>query len=77
MVEKFYHCNDIFMKANDLAWQPGLSEAEYEKRMHLNKMDLILNFDSHGQIDGSYVHVNEDIKKNDEVGITYGYDYWK
>jgi hypothetical protein len=63
------------MKANDLAWKDGMTQAEYDQRTHMNKLDLILIV-HRGRVEGACVLANDDIAQDEEVGITYGFDYW-
>jgi hypothetical protein len=63
------------MKANDLAWSPGTDGYTYMRRSERNKLELILAYED-GNVVGTYAMANRNIKANEEVGITYSYDYW-
>lgn len=70
------HKKYFFMRANDLAWTPNITEEEYEKQIFKNKIEMVLSFDEKGLIDGVGVICNNFISKGEEVGMTYGYNYW-
>ena len=63
------------MKANDLAWESRISERQYHENSARNKLDLVLGFER-GRIVGVLAHVNRAILADEEVGVTYGWDYW-
>ena len=67
------------MKGNDLAWDENdvRSEETYLLRAKmLNKMELVLVFDQ-GRVCGVRGLFTESACGGEEVGITYGYSYWK
>ena len=57
-------------------WYEDLTRAEYDSRVHANQLDLILGFDASYRVVDVYIHANREIASGDEVGITYGYEYW-
>jgi len=63
------------MKANDLAWSPGIDVGDYTERSVRNKLELILAY-TNGIVTGTYVLANQNITAGEEVGITYSHDYW-
>lgn len=76
--KKYVHVSrsNTFMKANDLAWRPDVYKdpfGNYDSSK--NKMELILGFEA-GVIKSVYAYVNAKIRKDEEVGITYGVQYW-
>ena len=76
--------NSPMMKANDLAWSPGIDRETYMQRAaRRNKVELILDFghESEGastcrRVVDVCAHVTRTIKYGEEIGITYGYGYW-
>lgn len=74
---RFVGCDHLCMMANDLAW-PATSEKDYEKNVEKNKICLLLEFSNTAtpNIIGIKIYVTQDIKKNEEVGNSYGYDFW-
>lgn len=67
--------DSIFMKANDKAWRTGLNEAAYLQRTVLNNMELVLVFEKRRGV-GIAAHTLRHIASGEEIGITYGFDYW-
>ena len=65
----------ILMKANDLAWSPNASLDDYLSRRDRNGLDLVLTFEGSRSV-GVGVCVNQPLRQGDEVGVTYGHDYW-
>ena len=63
------------MTANDLAWAEGRSLDTYTEECVRNSLELILNF-KNAQVTTS-AYANRAISKGEEVGMTYGYDYWR
>jgi hypothetical protein len=79
--------NSPVMKANDLAWAPGIDRDTYEQRAaRKNKMELILDFGTASastsgpttcrNVIDVCAYVNKSIKAGEEIGITYGHHYW-
>ena len=76
---KFVHARrseSIMMKANDLAWSPCNSVEEYEADASLNQVELIIQFEK-GHAVGVVGLVTKHISHGDEVGVTYGNEYWQ
>lgn len=75
--EQFVHARRsgcIMMMANDLAWKTNRSHRKYWGETKKNKLELILNF-AENSVSVS-IYANQHIGDGEEVGITYGYDYW-
>ena len=69
--------DSILMKANDLAWTNHCSAEEYEHAaMCFNHMEFILEFES-CMLCGIKALAFRTIQPGEEIGITYGYPYWK
>ena len=71
------------MKANDLAWTSGIDERIYEQRARRrNCIELILEFGPESEKDGRRrvidvcAHVTRTAKAGQELGMSYGYNYW-
>ena len=72
----------LFMKANDFAYETAprryslrSSAEQYARRAAQNKLECVLNIADGSIAPGVAVHVMQDVKKGEEVGITYGYEY--
>lgn len=74
--QKYVLSDSLFMRANDLGFAPNInSEVEYEPQK--NKIDLIMRFNSDGKAEGICAVVLDDIWPKEEVGITYGWNFWQ
>lgn len=72
-----YDKSSLFMKANDFGWsQSTENEDEYLTLGRLNQLEFMLEF-KEGIPHGVAAYVRKKIHKDDEVGVTYGYSYWK
>ena len=64
------------MKMNDLAFRAGiLNQTEYAERLSKNAVEFILCFKDH-KIIAVKAFVTRNIMKGEEIGMTYGIDYW-
>ncbi len=76
---RFVHAardRSIMMKANDLAWSPQKNAREYNAETWRNQLELVVEF-SQGRAVGVVAVMQRDAVPNEEVGITYGIDYWE
>ena len=65
-----------FMAANDMAW-PALNEEIYNKKTINNKLEFVLKIDEKDHVVGICLLALTDIKEGEEIGVTYGWNFWK
>ena len=74
--ERVVRCQDIFMRANDLAW-PAKSLRVYNRNMARNKLQMMLVISAETKrIVGVAVCATRDIDIGEECGNVYGYEFW-
>ena len=68
--------SDPLMIANDAGW-PAPNEAEYEAQCSANNtLEFVLSFGSTGLVDGVFGYFNRDVLPNEEICVTYGWNFW-
>ena len=78
VLKPFYaHVNgdQVSMKANDFAWKPGIIESDYNQNESQNQLNLLLTFTT-GQPVGLSLVNKCIVAKGEELGLTYGFEYW-
>ena len=71
--------NQLLNKANDLSYTPGISAGAYETVVNLLKANagaFLLEVKG-GMVTCALVLVTRDVKAGEELGIAYGYDFWR
>ena len=63
------------MKANDLAYSPTVSLHEYLLLIKRNKLELVLEV-ARTEVIGVYLVAIDEIAVDEEVGISYGPNFW-
>ena len=68
---------DILMKANDLGWdaRARMTPHKYQARIHRNAFEFVLSVDREG-VNGIYAYFTRDVPMEEEIGSTYGWEYW-
>ena len=66
----------LLMKANDFAWKPNIDSIDYYLNENNNKLSFVLNYNE-SECTGIVALALDDITAGNEIGVTYGYDYWK
>lgn len=68
--------SDPLMIANDAGW-PARNEGEYESQcIAKNTLEFVLSFDSAGLVDGVFGYFNRDVFQDEEICVTYGWNFW-
>jgi hypothetical protein len=70
--------DDPLMKANDRGWRAGAPNTAqtYHDRARENAFEFVLSVDARG-VNGVYAYFTRDVRVGDEIGCTYGWDYWR
>ena len=71
--------SQLLNKANDLSYTPGMSAGSYETVVDLRKANagaFLLEVKG-GFIASAMVLVTRDVKAGEELGISYGYSFWR
>lgn len=66
--------DSLYMLANDAAW-PSMNESDYNNKTCKNNADFVLKFQD-GELVGICLILLNDICKNVEICVTYGWDFW-
>lgn len=70
--------DDPLMKANDRGWRAGVPNTTqtYHDRARENAFEFVLSVDARG-VNGVYAYFTRDVAVGDEIGSTYGWEYWR
>lgn len=68
---------EILMKANDLGWMSKTRNTplKYQTRIRKNAFEFIVSVDREG-VNGIYAYFTRDVRVEEEIGSTYGWEYW-
>ena len=72
--KKYALTESIFMFANDAAW-PSDNECNYNENSSKNNADFVLCFDN-DELVGICMVLLKDVLADDEICVTYGWNYW-
>lgn len=65
---------DDFMTANDFAW-PSRTQKKYNANSHRNQLEFVMVVEA-GVLMGIAAHFLCRVAKGEEIGCTYGWDFW-
>ena len=67
----------IFNRANDAAYSPGCTKAEYEAREQTNNAVLEMGVSADGVLDQLYIRMTKTVAPGSEVFLTYSWPFWE
>ena len=67
----------IFNRANDAAYSPDCTKAEYEAREQTNNAVLEMGVSADGVLDQLYIRMTKTVAPGSEVFLTYSWPFWE
>jgi hypothetical protein len=73
-LKRYVAGKDDFMNANDFAW-PSQTQKKYNANSLRNQLEFVMVVEA-GQLVGIAAHFLCKVAKGEEIGCTYGWDFW-